>query len=155
MPNPMLSHLIADARMEEFRREAARASSRRPSDTTRHGAREAADVVLTIRLASAHDVKALKCLADLDSARVPSGAILVAEADGQLRAALSLKNGAAIADPFHPTAAIVELLSARAEQLCGKPRRPGFLARLRIIAGRTRRGSGARWGSAASLSGCR
>jgi hypothetical protein len=72
---------------------------------------------------------------------VPSAAVLVAEADGQLRAALSLRDGATIADPFHPTAATAELLTARAAQLCGKPRRPGFRSRLAIIAARGRRRS--------------
>ena len=56
-------------------------------------------------------------LARLDSSEVPPSPLLVAEADGQLRAAVSLRDGTALADPFHPTANIVELLIARAGQL--------------------------------------
>ena len=56
-------------------------------------------------------------LAKLDSSEIPPSPLLVAEADGQLRAAVSLRDGTALADPFHPTANIVELLIARAGQL--------------------------------------
>jgi hypothetical protein len=48
---------------------------------------------------------------------VPAQPILVAEVDGDLRAALSMVDGAVIADPFHRTAPLVELLAARAVQL--------------------------------------
>jgi hypothetical protein len=37
---------------------------------------------------------------------------LVAEVGGEVRAALSLRDGAVVADPFHPTAALAELLRA-------------------------------------------
>ena len=40
--------------------------------------------------------------------------MLVGEIDGELRAALSLTDGSAIADPFFPTADIVELLRVHA-----------------------------------------
>jgi hypothetical protein len=143
----MISKLIADARIEDFRREAAGAALlREAAAPSAHSAGEAADVVITIRLASADDANAVQRLADKDSAPVPTGAVLVAEADGQLRAALSLRDGAAIADPFHPTAATVQLLTARAAQLRGEPRRSGLLSRLSSIAAR------GRWRSAASLS---
>jgi hypothetical protein len=47
---------------------------------------------------------------------------LLAEVDGQLRAALALTGGAVIADPFHPTADLIDLLHARAHQLDATPR---------------------------------
>jgi hypothetical protein len=73
---------------------------------------------LAIRRARPADAAALRRLAELDSAPAPiSGSVLVAEVDGELRAALVLEAGAAIADPFHPTADLVSLLSARARQL--------------------------------------
>jgi hypothetical protein len=67
-----------------------------------------------IRAASGTDVAALDRLAQLDSAHVPTGDLLVAEADGTLVAALSVDNGSAIADPFRPTADVVDLLALRA-----------------------------------------
>jgi hypothetical protein len=72
---------------------------------------------VTIRHAFPDDGLALLRLAALDSAEVPAKPLLVAEVDGELRAALSLRDGVAIADPFHPTRALVELLSSRAAQL--------------------------------------
>ena len=74
---------------------------------------------ITIRLAGDGDTAALATLAQLDSASVPESPVLLADEGGQLRAALSLRDGSAVADPFHRTAAIVELLSARAAQLRG------------------------------------
>jgi hypothetical protein len=35
----------------------------------------------------------------------------------EVRAAISTQDGSAIADPFHPTAELVRLLSTRAQQL--------------------------------------
>jgi hypothetical protein len=50
--------------------------------------------------------------------------VLLGEVGGELRAALSLADGAVVADPFHHTVALVELLRARAKQLSGvTPRR--------------------------------
>lgn len=74
-------------------------------------------VALTIRYAFPDDEDPLRRLAVLDSAVMPPTPMLVAEVDGQLRAALSLATGETIADPFHPSVALVELLCARAQQL--------------------------------------
>ncbi len=60
---------------------------------------------------------ALARLAVLDSSEPPAQPMLVAEVDGELRAALSLRDWNVVADPFLPTAALVDLLRARAEQL--------------------------------------
>jgi hypothetical protein len=71
---------------------------------------------ITIRPAGGDDHRALTRLAALDSATgVPPGPLLVAEVDGELQVALSLRDGTAIADPFRPTAEIVALLRAHAE----------------------------------------
>jgi hypothetical protein len=72
---------------------------------------------VTIRHASADDAFALFRLASLDSAEVPRQPLLVADVDGELQAALSLYDGAVIADPFHRTQPLLELLSSRAGQL--------------------------------------
>jgi hypothetical protein len=69
---------------------------------------------LTIRHAAADDMKSLERLAALDSRRVPSGELFVAEVDGRLLAATSIDTGAVIADPFEHTAQIVELLQIQA-----------------------------------------
>lgn len=72
---------------------------------------------VVIRSATASDAPALERLADLDSARVPSGAVLIAELRGQPVAAVPLDGGIAIADPFVPSAHLVELLRLRARQV--------------------------------------
>ena len=80
---------------------------------------------LTIRHAIAADEADLTRLAALDSSRVPSGELLVAEVDGSLVAALSIDTGAAIADPFEHTAAIVDSLRAQARE--SRAPRPAIL----------------------------
>jgi len=72
---------------------------------------------VTLRRGAAADRERLEMLAELDSAEPPLGPVLVAEVDGRLRAALPLDGGAAIADPFHRGAELLELLRLRAAQL--------------------------------------
>ena len=72
---------------------------------------------IVIRRAAADDLDALRRLAALDSARALLGDVLVAERDGVVRAAYSLDEGRAIADPFVPTAELVTLLQTRAAPL--------------------------------------
>jgi hypothetical protein len=72
---------------------------------------------ITIRRAYPDDRDALVRLAALDSRRLPPGELLVAEVHGEIRAAVSMDTGTAIADPFRPAAAIVRLLRMRAAQL--------------------------------------
>jgi len=72
---------------------------------------------VTIRRSHARDREALERLAQLDSRRLADGQLLVAEVAGELRAALPLRGGAAIADPFRPTAPLVLLLQMRAQQI--------------------------------------
>ncbi len=79
---------------------------------------------ITIRLAYADDELALMRLAALDSApAVPPAPRLLAEVDGEPRAALSLHDGSAVADPFAPTAEVLELLRRRAAHLQRPARR--------------------------------
>ena len=70
-----------------------------------------------IRAALGSDGAALRRLAELDSARVPAGELLVAESDGALVAAHSPGSGATIADPFRHTAQAVELLHLRGSMM--------------------------------------
>jgi hypothetical protein len=73
---------------------------------------------LTIRMAVPADCAALTRLAQLDSAApFDTAAVLVAEVDGELVAAVPREGGEAIANPFRRTAAIVALLEGRAAEL--------------------------------------
>jgi hypothetical protein len=85
---------------------------------------------ITIRPAYGDDSLALRRLAILDSAAdAPAGPLLVAEVEGELYAALSLRTGAVIANPFEPTAALVELLRTHAaSEAPARPRRRGIRA---------------------------
>ena len=58
---------------------------------------------------------------------------MVAERDGEIAAALELHSGRSIADPFKPTAGLVDLLEARAALLrrAALGRRRGALTLLR------------------------
>jgi hypothetical protein len=72
---------------------------------------------ITIRPAYADDELAIRKLAELDSAAVPERPLLLAEVEGELRAAISLRDQAVIADPFVRTADLVALLAFNAAQL--------------------------------------
>jgi hypothetical protein len=65
---------------------------------------------ITIRTSTASDVTELRRLAELDSARPLTGPALIAEHGGHPVAAVSLDGERAIADPFLPTADVVEML---------------------------------------------
>jgi hypothetical protein len=87
---------------------------------------------VTIRRLGGDDETEVSRLAERDSAHRPAGELLGAEVDGRLMAAISLAGGDVIADPFHPTREIVDVLRLRARQLDGRPRRgPRLLAWLR------------------------
>jgi hypothetical protein len=72
---------------------------------------------LVLRRAASQDSAALVRLAQLDGAPRPSDAMLVAELDDEIVAAVPFDGGRAIADPFIPTAELVELLRARVQLL--------------------------------------
>lgn len=78
---------------------------------------------IAIRPFADSDAQAVRLVAQRDSSIVPAGALLVAEAGGEVRAALSLDTGEVVADPFVATTGLVDLLRARARQLRGRPRR--------------------------------
>ncbi|HEV2821229.1 MAG TPA: hypothetical protein VGW11_12060 [Solirubrobacteraceae bacterium] len=88
--------------------------------------------LLTIRPAGPADRAALERLAGRDSARVPEGDVVIAMVDGELRAAITVPGGTVIADPFRPTAELVELLRLRATQL-RRYRQAGLTARMRRV----------------------
>ena len=113
----MTGHLIHDAhltRLEELQRRADRRRLTSPSAAHRTEEPMPATQSISIRRATAADATAVRRLAALDSAPTPGGELLIAEVEGEPRAALSLDTGVAIADPFRPTAELVELLRLRA-----------------------------------------
>ena len=72
---------------------------------------------ITIRPECPADELALSRLAMLDSAdTTPPRPLLIAEVDGELRVAMSLRDGSAIADPFRRTAGALALLQAHARR---------------------------------------
>jgi hypothetical protein len=75
------------------------------------------DTSITIRLAREDDAPALRRLAQLDGARLPEGELLVAESDGELRAALRISDSAYVADPFFASRELVGLLDVRAKRV--------------------------------------
>jgi len=70
-----------------------------------------------IRPASRGDARAINRLAALDEHELPHGQRLVGEIEGRVVAALEIRSGKTIADPFVPTQGIVELLGLRAAQV--------------------------------------
>ena len=90
---------------------------------------------VTVRRSTSGDVSALARLAALDSASPPRGPALIAEADARILAALPLGSGRPIADPFEPTAELVQLLEVRRSQIDSAGREPargrGFRSLLR------------------------
>lgn len=81
---------------------------------------------VVLRFAFPDDAEAIVRLAVLDSSRPPAMPALLAEVGGELRAALSLVDGAVVADPFRPSVPLVDLLRARSRQLDGAPSAPGL-----------------------------
>jgi hypothetical protein len=69
---------------------------------------------ITITHSVDQDGDAIRRLALLDDRRPPHGPALLAYVGGELRAAVGLLDGQVVADPFHLTADIVELLRAEA-----------------------------------------
>lgn len=135
-----LSKYLAEARIEDLRGDARRARAVTPSSPGRH--RETLGAPITIRRAAASDAAALGQVAALDSSPVPAAPLLLAAVDGEVRAAVSLATGAAVADPSHDTAVIVELLTAYAAHERAD-RRTGLRGRIRrAFGGRERRAAG-------------
>jgi hypothetical protein len=71
---------------------------------------------ITIRDAVPADRGELRRLAELDSARLPGGPMVVGEIDGEVRAAYSVAERRAIANPFRRTAELVALVELHARQ---------------------------------------
>jgi hypothetical protein len=87
---------------------------------------------ITLRFAFPDDQLAVNRLAALDSSRPPAPPVLIAEVAGELRAALSITDGTAVADPFHLTTEHVALLRIRAARLTGAEGEGADVGRRRV-----------------------
>jgi hypothetical protein len=109
--NPFLSNEVAQEHIGDLRRSAR--ASRVPEEP----GELAGDEGLTVRAACQRDAEAVRLLAALEGVTMPSGPMLVAEVGDDVLAALPLDGGRALADPFRPSAHMVELLELRARQV--------------------------------------
>lgn len=118
--HPLLNLALGNARQQELIEAASRerTGTRRPRRRRR---REAAPAIrwqgLTLRLATSADGSALARLADLEQTARPADPVLLGEVMQRPVAALSLSDGRVVADPFTPTAELIELMRLRARQI--------------------------------------
>jgi hypothetical protein len=126
--HPFYSETIVRTRERELARAVRDIHRRQETTAVRQPIKES----VLLRLTTIGDADAIERLAALDSAPAPDSRCVVAEIDGTLVAALPLRGGNVIADPFKPTAHLVPLLELRAKQLAGSrhQQRPTGLRRL-------------------------
>jgi hypothetical protein len=87
-----------------------------------------------LRLTTVGDTEAIGRLAALDGMPVPDSRCVVAEIGGEIVAALPLRGGKVMADPFRPTAHLIPLLELRATQIAGQARhRTGLRGLVRAL----------------------
>jgi hypothetical protein len=120
MISPQVTMALAQAKADDLRR--AGDAHRRTQPRAQPRWPVAANRSVTLRFGSPCDDRALARLAALDSAERLALPVLLAEVDGRVVAALALSDGICIADPFYPTADLLDLLRARAAQLEHAPR---------------------------------
>jgi hypothetical protein len=117
--HPQMNQALATARQQELLDVATR--ERRGAGRFRRRERESAPVIrwqgLTLRLATSADRSALARLADLEQTARPADPVLLGEVMQRPVAALSLRDGRVIADPFTPTSELIELMRLRARQI--------------------------------------
>jgi hypothetical protein len=87
---------------------------------------------ITIRRSTTGDEAAVARIAALDSGRAPEGDAMLAFVGGELRAVMPLDGGRPLADPFHHTAELVELLRYSVERGRAPHRRRFGIARLPV-----------------------
>ena len=137
MSHPYLHMMLARAHTDDLYRDAAvarRAGEARRAAKPRRSARPRSHrrSGLSTELATPEravtrpryptdDHDPLARLAALDSSKPPQQPVVVAEVGGELRAALSLNDGSLVADPFHLTGGVADLLRAYARQLDVQP----------------------------------
>jgi hypothetical protein len=112
------SEHVADLRrVADHRRHVAAAHETRASEA-------ATAPSVSLRLAGVEDEQVIRDLAALDDARTPQGDVLLALIDRQAVAALSLRDGHVVANPFVHTEDAVALLRLRGRHVSSRrPRR--------------------------------
>jgi hypothetical protein len=116
--HPLIVSTVATHIVTDRHETAARARRRRAGQLAARGRRPVAmdrpappmPAPVVIRPATAVDSADVARLAELDSAEPLHGEVVLAYAGGDIRAALSVDSGRAIADPFWPSAELVDLL---------------------------------------------
>lgn len=97
------------------------------------------DSTMTLRLATTADEGEIRRIAALDTSPAPASPALLATENGRLVAAISLCDGIAVADPFVPSKAALDLLRVRAAHLRpGRLESTGLWRRVTSFAGRRR-----------------
>jgi hypothetical protein len=112
-----MNTLAAREHVAELRRVAER---RRAAPS---GSSQAYAPSVGLRVAGADDADLVRRLAALDDAPALEGRVLLALIDGEAVAALSLRDGRVVANPFVLTRDAVALLRLRAEHLSGAGKR--------------------------------
>jgi len=128
-----ITNLAAREHVADLRRVADHRSA--IAHTREPWAAEAANPpAVSLRIADVDDDQAVRDLAALDDAPAPEGEVLLALIDGEAVAALSLRDGHVVANPFVPTVAAVALLRLRAEHVSSRRsrRRRPFILRPRF-----------------------
>ncbi len=93
-------------------------AARRPRRSRRRHPSAADDAAVVIRRAATQDEPDIARLAALEERpELPGGERLIGELEGRVVAALDVRSGRSVADPFVPTRGIVELLGLRAAQV--------------------------------------
>jgi hypothetical protein len=87
---------------------------------------------ITIRRSTTGDAAAVARIAALDSGHTPEGDAMLAFVGGELRAVVPVDGGRPLADPFHRTAELVELLRHTVEPDRAPRKRRAGLGRLLV-----------------------
>jgi hypothetical protein len=111
--NAPLEKYLSDVLVADRLREAERFRRSRQTDAKQRDTYES----VTVRVARPVDADAVLRLSQLEGRHMPGHPILIADVGGSVLAALSLNDGASVADPFRPTGHLTELLELRARHL--------------------------------------
>jgi hypothetical protein len=118
--HPFFSETIVRTRERQLERAVKDIYRREAAPVVRQPAKES----VLLRLTTINDADAIERLAALEGMAEPDCRCVVAEVDGTVVAALPLRGGTVMADPFRATAHLVPLLELRAKQLAVPSQHP-------------------------------
>jgi hypothetical protein len=101
----------------------------RPTPQVHHVSMSTSSTIAMRVAEDEQDDRVVRKLAELDSSRRPQAPVVIALVNGRPVAAASLVDGDVVADPFVPSADVVELLQARvaaSTQAAARPRKRRF-----------------------------